>query len=308
MLTIRYDDLAGAFTEADLDGSLFHPIFADSFSDPVHRGYVRTYERIIFTDVVGTASIRAIVPGNNLGDGIDHGGVLTATSHVVHWYLGYGAGRVMAFDFDPAIPRQDGDGPFPTPIFTQFDTLGATIIGNVYSNFLQGRGAGDRLIGNGGNDVLNGLGAADRLFAGVGNDILRGGVGDDLLFGDAGDDYLAGGTQNDYLAGGLGADRMAGGPGRDVFAFESAVAARGDAILDFAHGLDRIDLRGIDADPGSSGDQAFHFIGKGGFTGAGAELRYRDGNLTADLDGDGLRDFHLTVADNPALTAADFLL
>ena len=69
-----------------------------------------------------------------------------------------------------------------------------------------------------------------------------------------------------------------------------------------------IDLDGIDADPTRPGDQTFRFIGKAGFSGAGAELRYRDGHLTADLDGDGLRDFHLTIANAPALTAADFLL
>ncbi len=309
MLTVRYFNAAGAFSEATLDGSLFHPVFADSFGDPTAPGFRLTQEIIEFSRLENGVPTLFATAGANLGHDIAEGGILTADSQISLWRLGY-RNPVMELDFAPPIPRDGGissPGRFPMPIFDAFDA-GATLIGNIFANFLQGRGAADRLIGDLGNDVLNGLGGADRLFGGGDADILRGAVGNDLLFGDDGDDYLAGGSQNDYLAGGRGADRMVGGPGRDFFALESAVAARGDAILDFVHGLDHIALDGIDADPTRPGDQTFRFIGKAGFSGAGAELRYRDGHLTADLDGDGLRDFHLTIANVPALTAADFLL
>ena len=86
-------------------------------------------------------------------------------------------------------------------------------------------------------------------------------------------------------------------------------------ILDFTHvtgqGLDRVDLRLIDASPFVAGNQAFRYIGAAAFDGDGAASagqvridvvsagRYR---AAADRDGDGTADFAVEIvsATGPA--------
>ncbi len=107
---------------------------------------------------------------------------------------------------------------------------------------------------------------------GVGNDRLSGGNLKDLLSGDDGDDVIEGG---------LGADRMTGGIGADRFVYTS-IAESGigitsrDTITDFDSNLaDIIDVSAIDAIDGGA-DDAFTFIGSGGFTGLG-QIRVQQG-------------------------------
>lgn len=73
-----------------------------------------------------------------------------------------------------------------------------------------------------------------------------------------------------------------------------------------------IDLRKIDARPGSGGDDAFRFIGKQDFTGREGQLRYEysKGNtiVQGDTDGDGSADFAIVLIGKVALTGSDFLL
>ncbi|WP_157403899.1 calcium-binding protein [Paracoccus sp. N5] len=174
---------------------------------------------------------------------------------------------------------------------------------------LDGSGFADRLWGNLAANLLNG---------GAGNDQLDGRGGNDRLLGGAGADSLLGGAGNDVLTGGAGADRLNGGLGADQFVFltlgESGVAAAGrDLIQDFSHAQgDRIDLRGIDANAGLAGDQAFRLIGERAFTGTAGELRYeRAGNVTtilADSNGDGRADFSVALNGSHSLVGADFLL
>jgi len=156
--------------------------------------------------------------------------------------------------------------------------------GNAFSNRYEGKG---------GNDALAGLGGADR------------------LGGEAGRDALDGGFGRDRLDGGLGRDRLTGGGGDDRFVFGSAAEAgspdRPDIIADFATG-DRIDLTRIDARAGSAADNAFRFIGADAFAGRAGELRYADGRLSGDTDGDGDADFAIALANDFALTKADLLL
>jgi Ca2+-binding RTX toxin-like protein len=117
------------------------------------------------------------------------------------------------------------------------------------------------------------------------------------LIGGAGSDYLLGGGGADMIFGGLGIDHMDGWTGNDVFVYRSAAdssAAAPDLIDNLSAG-DLIDLRMIDADTGSSGDQAFAFIGSDAFHHVAGELRvFGDGGnwtLQADTDGDGAADF-----------------
>ncbi|MDT8857863.1 calcium-binding protein [Paracoccaceae bacterium Fryx2] len=174
-------------------------------------------------------------------------------------------------------------------------------------------GAGqDTLKGNAGQDVISGAGGGDLLLGGAGNDRLIGNAGKDVLLGGAGDDRLFGGTQADVLRGGMGRDVMEGGRGADTFVF-AAVAESGfgndrDVIRDFQTGIDRIRLSAIDANETLAGDQAFDFVGGRAFTSQAGELRYQDGVLFGDVDGDGTADFTIGIANLAALTQSDFLL
>ncbi len=165
------------------------------------------------------------------------------------------------------------------------------------------------LHGSEGDNALTGSAGSDQLSGGAGNDRLHGGAGDDLLMGGAGADKLFGGAGDDALHGGVGRDVLVGGAGADTFVFASTGAAVGDVIEDFSHAQgDRIDLRGIDADTGAEGNQAFHFIADHAFSGAAGELRYRHGYLSGDVDGDGKADFAMELANAAKLVHADLLL
>ncbi|MEA3052451.1 MAG: hypothetical protein QOG72_1354 [Sphingomonadales bacterium] len=141
-----------------------------------------------------------------------------------------------------------------------------------------------------------------------------------ILFGGAGRDVLKGGAGGDLIQGGLGGDSLTGGAGADVFRYSAAADSAGrsiDSILDFAPGVDKVDLHLIDADTQAAGDQEFHYIGSGGFTGDGAasagELRiYQSENVwfaEGDTDGDGQADLTiaLTLPGDTELTFGDFL-
>ena len=70
-----------------------------------------------------------------------------------------------------------------------------------------------------------------------------------------------------------------------------------------------INLRGLDADSTREGLQAFTWIGDQSFTpSTPGQLRYRNGIITADLNGDSRADFALQLLGSPALTAENFLL
>lgn len=154
-----------------------------------------------------------------------------------------------------------------------------------------------------GDDILVGNRLGDRLEGFAGRDILRGGRGNDDLFG---------GRGRDVIDGGAGADRLWGGSDADVFDFnaasDSAPSTR-DRIRDFARGLDRIDVSGIDADTdGTSGNQAFRFIGAQAFGGMDGQLRYAKGVLSGDTNGDRHADFAVLIDHVVGISAADFAL
>ncbi|MEQ1543170.1 MAG: putative Ig domain-containing protein [Novosphingobium sp.] len=191
-----------------------------------------------------------------------------------------------------------------------------TIDGGTGNDFLMGGGGSDRLLGDAGNDLLFGGDGNDSLLGGTGNDLLSGGSGADALFGDAGADQLEGGSGADRLTGGAGADRLDGGSGADVFVYTSVLdSAPGggnrDRIVDFARGTDRIDLAAIDANTALDGDQAFTFIGNGAFSGAAGQLRYVNGIVSGDINGDGIADFQIQLqfsGGGGPLAGTDFFL
>jgi hypothetical protein len=109
---------------------------------------------------------------------------------------------------------------------------------------------------------------------------------------------------------------MTGGAGADTFVIESAadtasvspyVTVR-DRITDFSTAQgDRIDLSAIDAMPNAIGNQMFSYIGSGNFTGAAGRLRFANGLVVGDLNGDRWSDFWFEV-NAPTLAASDFIL
>jgi Ca2+-binding RTX toxin-like protein len=225
------------------------------------------------------------------------------------------AGRVFHVWFGEAP-----DGPPEIVGGAEDDALAGTAFGDL----LNGRGGNDAIRGARGDDRLRGEGGDDRLLGGSGDDRLAGGggydrlsgaEGQDRLAGGGGDDRLAGGGDDDTLIAGLGRDRLAGGSGADVFRFDrTGGAAPGRpswTIEDFEAGADRIDLRRLDADASSGADDAFVFVGGGRLREEAGRLRYEDGVLSGDLDGDGAADFEIELAggrSGPALREDDFLL
>lgn len=206
------------------------------------------------------------------------------------------------------------------------------IVGSFGANVINGGSGGrDVLIGGGGEDTISyadatsgvginlarnqtSLGAAGDSIWGfthaVGsdfNDTIVGSRDHNQLSGGAGNDRIDGDKGNDVINGGLGADTLSGGNGRDVFVFDSIDTAR-DVITDFKAKDDTIDLSGIDAINGSFDDDAFAFIGSSAFGNVAGQLRYANGVVEGDVDGDGIADFSIQLQGRVNLSAADFIL
>jgi Ca2+-binding RTX toxin-like protein len=152
---------------------------------------------------------------------------------------------------------------------------------------------------------------------------LVGNAGRNVLDGSRGNDQINGKAGNDTIIGGRGADVLVGEGGADVFLFREAAdsglgQANRDLINGFEHGIDRIDLSRIDANPFQSGDQAFDFIGSARFGGQGAasagEVRFTTwggGNFNLveiDINGDGQADMQIFVNQTGWMTGGDFIL
>jgi Ca2+-binding RTX toxin-like protein len=197
-------------------------------------------------------------------------------------------------------------------------------------DILYGAGDNDTLKGGGGADVLEGGTGIDTaaynespagVFVSLNDHVaaygdaeddvlvnienLTGSLQADNLWGDGNANVLNGIAGNDVLKGYGGADRLLGGEGADRFVFTSVgdalpLGAGSEYIPDFneAQG-DKIDLGQIDANVLVAGNQAFTPIGVNvAFNGAAGELRFNNGLLEGDVNGDRLADFqiHLDVA------------
>lgn len=177
-------------------------------------------------------------------------------------------------------------------------------MGNSLNNVMAG-GAGDDVMGGAaGNDYLSGNGGRDRLLGGGGDDSLLGGRGDDSLYGGDGSDWLIGGAGKDLLSGAVGADS---------FVFTSRLDSGPkafDTISDFsAEEGDRIDLSAIDANAiGGSSHDSFVYVGSSAFSGTAGQLRFSNGMLTADVNGDRIADFAVKLSGVDSLSASSILL
>jgi Ca2+-binding RTX toxin-like protein len=179
---------------------------------------------------------------------------------------------------------------------------------------------GDRVVelAGGGTDTVATL-VTRTLWAQVENLELRGsadidGTGNGLantITGNVGDNVLRGGLGADVLAGGRGVDRLFGEGGADDFVFaggDTGPGALRDVIADFQSDIDQIDLRLVDADTTRAGNQVFTFIGAAGFSGAAGEVRYANGVVSMNTDGDLAVEAQILLANGAALNGGSFLL
>lgn len=163
---------------------------------------------------------------------------------------------------------------------------------------------------------LRGSNFIDSLFGDAGANVLSGLAGNDTLKGGDGNDTLQGGEGADTLSGEKGADILTGGAGKDVFLFskptDSLAKGGSDFITDFSKKEDKFDLRPLDADTDTKGNQMFDFIGKQKFGKEDGELRYEfkggDTIVQGDTDGDGKADFSFVIDGEFKLTDAMFFL
>jgi len=167
-------------------------------------------------------------------------------------------------------PEGDGD---PSTIIRLFSsgTAGAgndTLLGTAAAQTLNGLAGNDLVLAQGGNDSLVGGLGNDTLSGGLGDDTADGGGGIDLIrlgdgndrwiatgggndtvYGEEGNDRLAGGSGAESIFGGSGADTMSGGAGNDTVTggagsdvFALTLGGGNDSIIDFADGVDLLDL------------------------------------------------------------------
>lgn len=183
------------------------------------------------------------------------------------------------------------------------------IHGTIGDDNLYGTDGPDSILGGDGRDLICGGPGNDFLDGQGGDNVLYGGSGDDVIYGLVGINQLSGEAGNDRLVSGTGQNYLYGGGGSDVFDF-NALDQRGFAsnvIMDFQHSLDKIDLYDIDANSTVSGNQSFHFVGGNPFDGKAGELRFSEGILTADVNGDKVADLHIII-NNAKVTADDLIL
>lgn len=246
-------------------------------------------------DLTTTIAITDVVEGNPLNpiEGTDRSDFLFGSNGGDEINAGRGSDIIFARDGDDVVDAGLGD------------------------DFVDGGSGNDYIFGGQGRDFLLGGDGNDEVDGGIGADLLFGNAGDDRLIGGWGDDSIDGGAGNDSIIGGTGEDILSGGSGADRFVYEvvsDSGVGKGnrDRILDFTRGSDLIDLSAIDANSTAAGNQSFSFIGNSAFHNVAGELRYANGILSGDINGDGVADFQIQISAGnglpPPITASDIVL
>jgi serralysin len=125
---------------------------------------------------------------------------------------------------------------------------------------------------------------------------MYGGQGSDRLYGYSGKDKLTGGTGQDFLT---------GGSGDDTFIYNSVAEASdptsSDVIMDFKSNADKLDFHAFMA--------GGHFAGATLVADGTKQIAYdrATGILSGDVNGDGVADFTITMANHVNLVAGDFI-
>lgn len=212
----------------------------------------------------------------------------------------------------------EGDLGIDTLSYVGSSSVSVTLNGIASASVSGGDAQGDtatgfeNLLGSSFNDKLGGDSGGNTLTGGAGNDTLTGGDGKDILIG---------GVGADSINGGVGADRMVYQQVADSAAAAGAFSsASGDIIMAFEPGLDKIDLKAIDANTAAAGDQGFRFLANAFDHKAGALIvlsaaQTVEGQpgfantVLADINGDDVADLAMTVLSfTRALNPTDFML
>lgn len=160
-------------------------------------------------------------------------------------------------------------------------TLSPTIL-TQFGYIAYGTASGEVIQATAQNSYLNGR---------AGNDYLRGDNGNDMLVAGLGDDVISGGAGDDLLAGEYGNDMLTGGAGRDGFYYVTAEVGSTDVITDFKPGEDFISLH--HAIRNTNGPEAtWTYIAANTFSGVKGEVRFANGLMQCDLDGDKASDIN----------------
>jgi len=138
----------------------------------------------------------------------------------------------------------------------------------------------------------------------------------DFFIGTSGNNVMNGLGGNDSMFGGFGADTLTGGAGANTFKYQFTAdslpgTSSHDVITDFVHGIDKIDLKFVDAAVDTSGDQAFKFIGTGNF-GFEGDLRvvFSGGNtiIQGNTDTDSTPEIEIQLTGLHTISSSDFIL
>ncbi len=205
-----------------------------------------------------------------------------------------------------------------------------------------------RVVGNAGADTLDGAGGADFMVGGAGNDIYfadnlgdvvieNAGEGRDTVYaslsytlgdgkvedlallgggnlnatGNGVANLLVGNGGSNSLTGAGGGDILVGNAGADLFVYATP-GHGGDAITDFAHGVDHILVSAAGFGGGLMAGGSAPLVSDATPTSVGAAFLYDtdDGSLFWDADGAGGAAAVLiaTLQGAPTLTSADFII
>ena len=221
---------------------------------------------------------------------------------------------ILNNQLDPGLASNDAGILFT--VWSNFNTVNTTDDDpfGIQGQFLQP--VTEQIIGTAGNDTIQTYGLSEHITALAGDDTIHAGGGEDVIDAGKGNDRLHGQAGGDLLIGGLGKDQQFGGRDADRFDFNKLAESKAgsdfrDILKGFRHSDgDRIDLNDIDADTNASpGNQKFTFIGAGAFSWTDGELRFENGMVQADTNGDGIADFEITVKTGGVpLVAGDFVL
>ena len=225
--------------------------------------------------------------GSQLGDFSDYG---------ISNTLGYAqlqqVPEVIANDylyFDSTHNTQSGNEMTAKAMYLTLEANSLEINAATLVDQKMGNNSSNVLIANNLNTELIGLGGFDVLIGRNGNDVLSGGQGNDELFGESG---------TDWLQGGKGSDLLSGGKGADFFAWEASDvnSAWLDTITDFqgANG-DRLGITAILDKDNPFDNSGWTYIGNKNFTNTAAQLRFSNGFLSGDVDGDGIADLNIKL-------------
>lgn len=269
-------------TGSDADDALYGGDGNDTIS--AQSGYGRDGDRV---DAGSGDDLVLAQAGNHTMDG--GAGVDTLVLLADSW-------ADVTVDLGPGGPATVGADALSVEGFENLTIMAfsAVVIGNASDNVLDIQAAAAAVEGRQG---------ADTIFAGGGSTLVKGGAGDDLIIETTTPTTVAY-DQPDTLRGGAGAD---------VFRFTSAAQLpldhhAFDRIADFETGVDHLDFSAfVVVEGGTERLAQFRFIGDAAFTG-GDQLRFEDGVLYGNIDGDTEADFAVKLTGVTMLSDADFLL